>query len=83
MLDFPAQHYNCTTLPVMAVPRIVEIVMAPEATMCKTEYNGTKTDAAVEKLEPAVVAIPAHTVDCGLPGPHVVIPAPDKAERQA
>lgn len=82
MLHLLAQQYYCTTPPVVAIPRVVEIVMAPEAAMCKTKYHGAHADAAVEELKALLPAIAAGGGNCSLPGPHVVIPEPDEAEGQ-
>jgi hypothetical protein len=82
MFDLTAQQYYCTTPSIVVILSVVEIVMASNAAMCKTEYNGLETDAAVEKLIVLPVAETAHAGDCGLPGPHGVIPTPDSAECQ-
>lgn len=63
----------------MVVPRIVEIIMASEPPLCKTEYHGAQANAAIEKLVILFMAKAAHMSDRGFPGPHVVIPAPGDA----
>lgn len=80
MFHLVPQYYHCTTPPVVAIPRVVEIVMAPKAAMCKTKYNGSKADAAVEKLKLLFMTEAAYAGDCSFPGPHVVIPTPNKAQ---
>ena len=82
MFHLVAQQYYCTTPPIMAIPSVVEIVMAPEGAMCKTKCNGAETHAAIEKLERLIAAEAANAGDCGFPGAHVVIPTPDQAECQ-
>lgn len=83
MLHLAAQDYYGAAPPVVAVARVVEIVMAPEATMCNTERNASEADAAVQELETLIAAKAVYTGDCGFPGAHVVIPTPDQAECQA
>lgn len=83
MFDVAAEKYYCTTASIMTVSCVVEIVMAPEPSMCNAEYHGPQADAAVEKLVVPIVAETTYAGDCRLPGAHVVIPAPDRTERQA
>jgi hypothetical protein len=78
MFDLVAEKYYCTTASIMAVPRVVEIVMAPEPPMCNTKHHGSQADAAIEKLIMPIVAEATHTGDRRLPGPHVVVPTPDR-----
>lgn len=80
MLHILPQQYHRTPPPVVAVARVVEIIMASEAAMCNTKYDGTEADAAVQKLKLLFAAEIAYAGNCSFPGAHVVIPAPGKAE---
>lgn len=83
VLDLAAEEDYCTTPSVVAIPGVVEIIMASEPAMCKTKHHKAETYTPVQKLVILLMTEAAYVRDCGFPGSHVVIPAPDNAEYHA